>query len=99
MKKLFSDATEENCKDMIKDGIFCNPLCRRSKLSTKVMNVTSHSLLHDLLSVFKDPSTKIGHYKQWISCSSVVVVIDSGARASMGSDSDDERHNPLDNVG
>jgi len=55
---LFPEASETSAKDMIRDGAFCNQQCGRMKLSTTVTEAMTNQKLLDLLSVFKDPSTK-----------------------------------------
>jgi hypothetical protein len=59
-KDLFPQANSQEVKDMINAGLFCNAQCGRNKLSAAVWEVMTHQKLLTLLSVFKDPLTRIG---------------------------------------
>ena len=85
---LFPEADSKSTKAMISTGIFCNAQCGRHKLSTAVFERMTYQKLLELLSVFKDPSTRIGGEK------TTVVHRNEGAsrvRSRTGSGSDDDR--------
>ena len=77
-------------KAMIHSGMFCNAQCGRNTLSRAVYDVMTYSKLLTLLSVFKNPFTRIGRDKNASAfvCESKN---DSRARARTGSECDVER--------
>jgi len=91
-KDLFPQANSQAVKDMINAGLFCNAQCGRNKLCAAVWEVMTHQKLLKLLSVFKDPLTRIGGHQ--ITNQAPILCQATGERrirARTGSDVNDER--------
>ena len=67
---LIPSITQTDIERLIAEGIFCNAQCGRQKLSKVVMDTMTPERMTELLSVFSNPSTKIGHQSNIVDCDS-----------------------------